>query len=134
MWVGKQVGREKWEEGFWEFGWRTELVEQEVETCREVGGKVVPLGNDSSGYVVGDDYDVGSDVDDADGDQFQLVVSLTHHVLSPSLNLTHCLPHTYVYVSLLGYLVSHHHLPIQLHVQLRLRSRVFLCGKGKEKV
>ena len=84
MWVGKQVGREKWEEGFWEFGWRTELVEQEVETCREVGGKGAQLGDDSSGYVAGDDYDGGGDIDDADGEHVQ-VVSLTHHVLSPSL-------------------------------------------------
>ena len=49
----------------------------------------------------------------------------------------HCFPHTHIYVSVLGYLVPHHHLPIQLpllHVHLRLHARVFLCGKRKEKV
>ena len=65
------------------------------------------------------------------------MVLLTHYVQSLSLNLTqvtHCHP-VHVYVSLVGYLVPHHHLPIQLlHVHLRSCSRVFLCGKREEKV
>ena len=69
-------------------------------------------------------------------------MSLAHHVLSPSLNLTqliYCFPHTHVYVLLLGYLAPHHHLLIQLalhllHVHLRLHLRVHLWRKRKEKV
>ena len=65
------------------------------------------------------------------------MVLLTHYVQSLSLNLTqvtHCHP-AHIYVSLVGYLVPHHHLPIQLlHVHLRSCSRVFLCGKREEKV
>ena len=57
-------------------------------------------------------------------------------------NLTQVTSHdhyAHIYVSLLGYLVPHHHLPIQpplhlLHVHLRLHLRVLLCGKRKEKV
>ena len=75
------------------------------------------------------------DVDvDTDGDQFQLV-SLTHHVPSPSLNLTqviYCFPHAHVYVSLVEYLFPHHHLTHLLHVHLRLYSRAHLCGEEEE--
>ena len=63
-------------------------------------------------------------------------MSLTRSVQTP-LNLTqvtHCHP-VNIYVSLLGYLVPHHHLPIQLlHVHLRSHTTVLLCGKRKEKV
>ena len=42
----------------------------------------------------------------------------------------------HIYVSLLGYLVPHHHplnqLTHLLHVHLKLCSRVLLCGKEKE--
>ena len=82
------------------------------------------------------DYDGGGDIDDADGEHVQ-VVSLTHHVLSPSLNLTQdacCFPHAHVYVSLLVYCVSHHHLLNQLillHVHLLLCSRVLLCREER---
>ena len=56
-------------------------------------------------------------------------------------NLTQVTSHdhyAHIYVSLLGYLVPHHHLLIQLtnllHVHLRLHLRVLLYGKRKEKV
>ena len=65
---------------------------------------------------------------------------LSHNVQTP-LNLTqvtHCHP-VNIYVSLLGYLVPHHHLLIQLplhllHVYLRLHLRVLLWEKREEKV
>ena len=67
------------------------------------------------------------------------MVSLIHHEKTFSLNLTqvtYLAHHTHIYVSLLGYLVPHHHLPIQLplhllHVHLRWHLRVLLCGEEK---
>ena len=82
-----------------------------------------------------EDVENAEDVDvDADGDQFQLM-SLTHHVLSLSLNLTqvtYWFPHAHIYVSLLRYLVPHHLLTHLLHVHLRLCSRAYLCGEEEE--
>ena len=53
------------------------------------------------------------------------LVSLTHYVQTHSLILTDCFC-AHVYVLLLGYFVSHHHLLISY-----LGSRVLLCGKRK---
>ena len=62
-------------------------------------------------------------------------------MLTPTRNLTQVTSHAHyahIYVSVLEYLVPHHHLLIQLtnllHVHLRLHLRVLLCGKRKEKV
>ena len=60
------------------------------------------------------------------------MVSLTHHIQIPPRNLiqaTYPAHHAHIYVSLLGYLVPHHHLLTHLlHVYLRLCSRVVLGG------
>ena len=92
---------------------------------------------------VDENDDDAEDVDfDADDGKDVQVVPLTRNVQTLSLNLTqviHCFPRAHIYISLLRYLVPHHYLPIQLtlhllHVHLRLRPKVFLCGKREEKV
>ena len=60
-------------------------------------------------------------------------MSLTHCVLIHLRNLTQATyhaHHAHIYVSLVRYLVPHHHLLIQLlHVHLTLHLTVLLCGK-----
>ena len=107
-------------------------VEEEDKRGRRVGSMNVE--EKDRGIEKADVEDVDVDVDDG---KDIYVVLLTHNVKSLSLNLTqvtHCHP-AHIYVSLVGYLVPHHHLLIQfLHVNQRLCSRVFLCGKREEKV
>ena len=87
--------------------------------------------NDDDGGIEKADVD---DVDvDADGKDVQ-VVPLIQTLFLNLTQVTYCHP-VHIYVSLVEYLVPHHHLLIELiQVHLRLGSRVFLCGKRKEKV
>ena len=66
---------------------------------------------------------------------------VTYNMQTPSRNLTQVTSnahYAHIYVSVLEYLVPHHHLLIQLtnllHVHLRLHLRFLQCGKRKEKV
>ena len=87
---------------------------------------------------VDENDDDAEDVDfDADDGKDVQVVPLTRNVQTLSLNLTqvtYCHP-VHIYVSVLGYLVPHHHhlliqLPLHLlHAYLRLHLTVLLCGK-----
>ena len=107
---------------------------------RKVGGmKEVGRYNDvDSGVEENDDGGIEKagvdDVDvDTDGKDVQ-VVPLIQTLFLNLTQVTYCHP-VHIYVSLVGYLVPHHHLLIELiQVHLRLGSRVFLCGKRKEKV
>ena len=66
---------------------------------------------------------------------------VTYNMLTPPRNLTQVTSHdhyAHIYVSLLGYLVPHHHLLIELtvhllYVHLRLYLRVLLCGRERRK-
>ena len=108
---------------------------------RTAGGmKEVGKYNDVDSGVEENDDDGGiekagvDDVDvDADGKDVQ-VVPLIQTLFLNLTQVTYCHP-VHIYVSLVEYLVPHHHLLIELiQVHLRLCSRVLLCGKRKEKV
>ena len=94
-------------------------VDSGVEENDDVGG------TEKAGV---DDVDV-----DADGKDVQ-VVPLIQTLFLNLTQVTYCHP-VHIYVSLVEYLVPHHHLLIELiQEHLRLGSRVFLSRKREEKV
>lgn len=106
-----------------EIGIGGEVDAQLEEEDERVGGMKVGQEIESqNGNAVDSDIDSDADVD---GKNIQ-GMSVTHHVLTPSLNLaqeTYSLLHAHIYISLLGYFVPHYQLLIHLlHVYLRLCS------------
>ena len=112
----------------------------EDERGRTVGGmkEVGRYNGDHVDSGVEENDDVGgtekAGVDDVDVDTDGKDVQVVPLIQILFLNLTQ-VTYCRIYVSLVKYLIPHHHLLIELiQVHLRLGSRVFLCGKRKEKV